>query len=160
MQIPWFLASGVHKIAWEAIQRGNADNALPLIISMWLAFFIWACFANGFILNQLQHSYELPNKYFASRFLVGAKMVGALLLFAVIFTLPAYAIGFVVSFVVGLGFSFHGIPDSEVLGASKVAIYFVNSFVSVFVLGYLAQRVIAHQLRKENKDFVVPVPAI
>ncbi|MBU4233638.1 MAG: hypothetical protein L6277_16240 [Desulfobacterales bacterium] len=160
MQIPWFIASGVHKIFAEGFRHGKADTALLIIIPMWLAYVIWACFANGIILNQLQHSYELPNKYIASRFLVGAKMVGALLLFAVIFILPANAIGFVVGLGVGLGFGFHGLPESEVAGASKVAAYFVNSFVSVFVLGYLAQRVIAHQLRKENKDFVPPMPAI
>lgn len=160
MQIPFFLALGVHKIFLEAIKRGNASIALPVIISMWLAYFIWACFANGLILNQLQYSYDLPNKYSASRFLVGAKMVGALLLFGVIFIIPANAIGFVVGSVVGFVWSFLDNPHSEMLGAVKVASYFVNSFISVFVLGYLAQRVIAHHLRKENKDFVAPMPTI
>ncbi len=156
----WFIMYRVDKIIWEANKRDNVGFVLLIIISTGVAYFIWACLANGLILNQLQNSYDLTNKYSASRFMVGAKMVGALLLFGVIFIIPANAIAFVVGLVVGLVYGFYRLPHSEMLGAVKVASYFVNSFISVFALGYLAQRVIAHQLRRENKDFVAPVPAI
>lgn len=123
---------------------------------MILAFCIWGCFANGFILNKLQYVYKLKNQYKANVFVVGVKMSGILIIFMGIFILPAYAINFCTGLVVGFFFGFHGIPEAEMAGAIKVASYVVDSFASLVLLGFISQRMIAHQLRKENKDFVAP----
>ncbi len=160
LQIPYFIVYGVHKIAAKGLTGQNGDAMLLLIIFIWLAYCAWAVYANGLILNRMQKAHALPNRYSANNFVAGAKMVVALIVFAAVFFAPAYVIGFVVSFVVGLGLGFHGFPNAEIVGASRVAVYFANSFVSVFALGYLAQRVIAHQLKKENKQFVAPIPVV
>jgi len=160
LQLPYFIVYGVHKIAVGGLIGPKADAMLLLIVSMWLVYFVWAVYANGLILNRMQKAQALPNQYSANSFVVGAKMVVALIVFAVVFFIPAYVIGFVVSFVIGLALGFHSFPNAEIVGASRVAVYFANSFVSVFVLGYVTQQVIAHQLNKENKQFVAPTPVV
>jgi hypothetical protein len=157
IQIPAFFLIGISKILLEAVKGGSSKNFMLILLVMWPVFsLIWVFYAEGLILSQLQKSYNLPNQFTTRKILVGAKMVGASLLFLLIYIIPSYVISLIVSFMVDFGLAFLGLTKPEIQGACMVASFFVTTAISVFAFGYIAQRVIAHQLKKENKDFVVP----
>ena len=152
VHIPYFLVNGLHKMA-----IGNwTGKSIAIMVSLWGCYFIWTIFALGLILNSVQKAHNLRNRYTAKPFSVGMKMVLGFVIFTLLYILPGIAIDFIVSFIASLALTFYGATQAESAAASKVAVYFIHSLISVFFFGYLAQYVISVQLRKEGKELIPP----
>lgn len=156
VQLPYIFVLGVRKIAGNNL----TDTNVTIIVVMYVGFVVWAAFAHGQILRRIQVRFSVQDQVSASRFFVGAKMLLAVILCSLVWVIPAIALNFVASFVVGAVLGFIDVDPQAITHFGQAAGYAVNAVASIFLFGYLAMRILSAQLRAEGKTLVIPARSL
>lgn len=156
IHVPYILVLGTHKIAAQNL----TDRNVTIIIVMYLAFFLWCIFAHGQILRRVQAVFSVQERVSASRFLIGAKMLFAVVLCSLAWAIPAIVLNFLASFCVGAALGFLDFDSQAITHIGQAAGYTANAVAAIFLFGYLARRVLAAQLRVEGKTLVIPARSL
>lgn len=125
-----------------------------ILFGIWGLFFIWAIFAQGWILKRLQHVYQLENKSSCKPYVLGLEMLVYLAIYWLAYFVPSYLIGAIVLVITGFALGFYGVPSASHVVAGQVATLFINSFISTFFIGFIAERVISLRIQKENGLYI------
>jgi len=152
VHLPCVFVLGLQQIAGQDL----SDRNVAIIFLSYIAFFVWSAFAHGHTLCRLQDVFSLQQRFAASRFVIGAKMLVVVLFCAVAWLVPGWVLGFVVSFCVGAVLGFLAFESVAIGYMSQAASYAANAVMFVFLFGFLAKKVLVAQLRKEAKEFVLP----
>ena len=156
VQVPYVLVLGTQKLA---VQNPTVRN-LTIIIVMYLSFLPWCIFANGQILRRMQAVFSVQERVSASRFLIGAKMLFAVVLCSIAWVIPAVVLNFLASLCVGAALGFLDFNFQAVTYIGQAAGYMANAVASIFLFGYLSKQVLATQLRAEGKALIIPARSL
>lgn len=152
IDIPYVFVLGVLNMA----RQRPTDRGILIVIALYLTFFVWMVFAYGHILRRMQVIFSISETFSVPRFIVGIKMLVAVLLCTFLWVIPAFILGFVSGATVGIFLGFLGADSATIAAIGKAAAYAVNAVASIFLFGYLAREVLEAQLRDEGKIFRVP----